>query len=756
MKIIGSSYPIHDAYGKITGKIKYAGDMIFPKMAYAVVLFSTIPHGKIMSIDYSEAMKIEGVIDVLTPFNTTNKKYSRYKTREDQKVELTEQVFNEHVRFIGDKIGAVVAETQEIARMAAKLVKVQYKEYPSAITCEESLEGKIDNIFESGVICASHETSYQNSKLNTDEYIEISSITELQRLHHATMETHVCMVDYDYSTDNIVVYSPNQSVFGIRTTLSNLFDIPNHKLRVVKTTMGGSFGAKQEWIVEPIAVACALKTKRPIKLTFNREECMVSTVCRAPMKNKIRTKVDKEGFIKEFNVDILINAGAYVGNSVPYIATMLSKYSRTYKYENINYKARAVITNTPVSGAFRGWTAGEAALTIEHNLNQISKKLEIDPVELRLKNCLVEGDKDMQTGVNLGAIRVKECLEIGREKFEWDKKKELCKKFNENNNRYKRGISVACGGHVSGFYPKVIDYTRVDLAMTEQGKVIANITLHDHGCGTITAFKMIIAEILSLEVDDITIGEGDTGKTPYDLGCYSSRTTYVVGRAAKNCALTLKKLLFETVAKIKNIDINLLEVSNGNVVSQDKNLKVPFSEIVHHLMFVEQKEAFISEHYKNESNPGTTAAHFAEVEVDTFTGMTRVLKYVAVHDIGKAINKEFCIAQIQGAIIMGIGGALSEKMPTNTYGKSANSFKDYHLINCFEIPDTEVLFIEDAMTDGPFGAKSIGEVAVVPVVAAVSGAVNDALNSSIGKMPLNPDTIVEYLRKQGEKNETEI
>lgn len=751
MKIIGKSYPIHDAYGKVTGKIRYAGDMHLPKMAYAVIITSTIPHGKILSIDTKEALKTHGVINVLTPFNTTDKKYSRYKTREDQKVELTEQVFNNHVRFVGDKIGAIIAESEEIAREAIKLLKIEYKEYPAAFACEEALSGKINNIFPNGVICATNSYTKENVIIDKDQCIEIFTTTELQRLHHATMETHACIVDYDYSNDNIIVYSPNQSVFGLRTTLANLFEIPNHKLRVVKTTMGGSFGAKQEWIVEPIALACALKIKRPIKLVLNREECMISSISRAPIKNTITTTYTKDGFIKNFDVNVLVNAGAYVGNSVPYIATMLSKFSRTYRYGNINYNAKAIITNTPVSGAFRGWTAAEAALTIEHNLNEASKKLNIDPLVLRLKNCLLEGDIDAQTGISLGNIKIKECLEFGREKFQWDKRKELCINFNKKNKRYKRGISVACGGHVSGFYPKVIDYSRVDLTMTDYGKIIANITLHDHGCGTITAFKMIIAEVLSLNVDDIIIGEGDTGKTPYDLGCYSSRTTYVIGKATQNCSLKLKNLILDIAARILKSDVLSLDVKDGYVIAKfDSKKKISFKDIVYYSMFIEQKEVYVSEHYKNQTSPGTTAAHFSEVEVDTFTGMTKVLKYIAVHDIGKVINKEISIAQIQGAILMGIGGAISEKMLTDDLGKTTNSFKNYHLINCYEIPDTDVFFIEGEKTDGPFGAKSIGEVAMVPVTATISGAINNALNSSLEKMPLNPDTIVKYLQLKGE------
>lgn len=752
MEVIGKSYPVHDAYGKVTGKIRYASDMVLPKMVYAVLIVSSIPHGKVLSIDCKEALKVDGILDILTPFNTTDKKYSRYKTRDEQKVELTEQIFNNHVRFIGDKIGAVIAESEDIARKVIKLLKIEYEEYPSSFSSEDSLTGKIDNIFDNGAVCASYNSKSNNKILKEEDCIKVTTISELQRLHHATMETHACVVDYDYSNNNIVIYSPNQSVFGVRTILSNLFEIPNHRLRVVKSPMGGSFGNKQEWIVEPVAVACALKVKRPVKLVLNREECMVSTVSRTSMKNTITTTVNKEGFIKRFDVDVLMNTGAYIGNSLPYIATFLSKFSRVYKYENIDYRAKAVITNSPVSGAYRGWTAGEAALTIEHNFNEISKRLGIDPLELRLKNCLLTGDKDIQTNITLGSIKIRECLESGSKKFDWYRLKSECSQFNDTNKRYKRGISVACGGHVSGFYPKVIDYTRVDLVMTEQGKVIGNITLHDHGCGTITAFKMIIAEILTIDVDDIIINEGDTGKTPYDLGCYSSRTTYVIGKATENCSLKLKELLLEIASRILKVDINFLDIKNGHIISKfDDNISISFKEIVFHSMFVEQKELFVSVHYKNESNPGTTAAHFAQVEVDTFTGMTKVLKYMAFHDIGKVINKELCIAQIQGAILMGIGAAISEKMTINSLGKSTGSFKDYHLINCYEIPDTEVFFIEEGNTDGPFGAKSIGEVAIVPVVPAISGAINNALNSSLGTMPLNPDAIVKYLQKRGEK-----
>lgn len=749
MRRIGQTYPIHDAYAKVTGRAKYAGDIKLNNMVHIAVHFSEIPHGKVISIDSEEALKMDGVLAVLDPFNTTKNKYSRYKTRDEQTVDLTERIFTDHPRFVGDPIAAVVAETEEIARKAARLLKVEYEEYPYALTPEEALTGKIDNISEKGAISAELNKVYGDENVDCSDCVRIETDVDLQRLHHATMETHACIVDIDFANDNIIVYSPNQSVFGVRMLISNLFEIPNHRVRIIKTTMGGSFGAKQEWLIEPIVVACALKVKRPARLVYNREECMTSTIVRAAMKNKLVTYFTKEGILKKAEVDVLINKGAYEGNSVPYIATMLSKYSRAYRFQNIVYRGRAVLTNTPVSGAFRGWTAGEAASTIEHNFNEAARALNIDPVELRLKNCMLDGEKDIQTGVSLQDIRIRECILLGREKFEWEKRKQACIEFNEKNTRYKRGVAIGCGGHVSGFYPKVIDYSRVDMKMTDQGKIIVNVTLHDHGCGTVTTFKLITAEVFDVSIDDIYLSEGDTEKSPYDLGCYSSRTTYVVGKATQKCAEKLLDMILDYAAKMQKLDRKSLYVNNGHIYSTiDEKLCLSYREVVFFMMYKEQIEAFVSESYKNESNPGTVAAQFAEVEVDTYSGMVKVLKFVAVHDIGKAINPEMCVAQIQGSVVMGIGSALSEKFVVKDNGQPMDSFKDYHLINSYEIPDTEVYLVEGEKNNGPFGAKSIGEVAVVPVAAAVTGAVNDALGTSIGKNPLNPDLIAKSLKEK--------
>lgn len=750
MKIVGNTYPIHDAKGKVTGETVYAGDMQLKGMLHVAVLFSTIPHGFVKAIDESKALALTGVVKVLHCFNTTENLFSRYRTVKGQEVPEQERVFNDHVRFVGDRVAAVVAETEEIAREAVKLIEVTYEELPYAVNMKEALSGKIDDVHKEGAVYGDFHVEVGNKEAIAADAVETTTTSYLSRISHATMETHCCVASYDRGLDELTIWSPNQSVHGIRTVIGDLFEMPYHKVRVIKATMGGSFGGKQEWMLEPVAACCTLEVGKPVKLVFNREEALVSTISRSPMDGTITSKVTKDGYLQSFQADISVDAGAYLGNSYDYVCAMANKFYRCYKYPFVDYTGRAVITNTPVSGAFRGWTSPELTTMTEHNLNMAARQIGMDPVDLRLKNVALPGDIDIRYNETLGEIRLKEAIELGREKFEWDKRKEEVKTFNEENTRYKRGIGIGCGGHLNGYYSRKPDFATVDMRMTESGSVQVNVTIHDHGCGSVTAFKMIAAEELGLPVDMVLVREGDTGVSPFDYGCYSSRTTYVIGKAAQECAKLIKKKLQENIASIHNIPAGEVIVEDGKVYSKrDASIHYTYGEAAVASLKYIQKEVIATYQHINTTNPGVTGAHFAMVEVDTYTGMTKILDYVAVHDIGQAINREICIAQIQGSVIMGSGAALSEHMTTHENGVSTSSLKDYHMINSFEAPNVRVELIEDGGTEGPYGSKSIGEVAHVPVAATIVGAVNDALGTDIGSIPINPDVIAKHMMQTG-------
>lgn len=751
MRYVGKSCPIHDARQKAAGRAVYAGDMELKGMLYAAVLFSTVPHGIVKKLDCTRALAFPGVVDVAHCFNTTQKEYNRYQSQFNQKIIPTERVFNSHMRFVGDRIGAVIAESEEAAREAVKLIEVEYEELPYSLDVFETLKGTIDNVHPEGAVFEC--TDMTTGQMPKEEgLVTVQAVTELSRINHVCMETHACVADYDKYSGELTIYSPNQTVYGIRTLIGDIFEMDYSRVRVVKTTMGGSFGAKQEWVLEPVAAAAAIRVGRPVKLVYNRTETMVSTYGRSPMHFESSFTFGPDGSLKGVDCDLLLDAGGYLGNSINYARTVGHKLFRGYKYPYCHFHARAAITNTIVSGAFRGWTSPEATIMFEHGMNMGAKALGMDPVELRLKNVMHPGDVDPLGNIPIGNFRAAEALIQGREHFDWEKRKEENLRFNRDSRRYKRGLGVALGAHVNGFYPSKTDYARVDMRLTETGSVQMNITLHDHGCGTVTAFQMIAAEALGIPMERVSLGEGDTRYTPLDVGCFSSRTTYVQGQAVCRCAERFKERLKEHVSILTGAPKEELVVENELVYWKKKpEISYTWSRIADESQQVYMHEVFVSEEYVPDTNPGVAGAHFAYVEVDTYTGMTKILDYLAVHDIGQAINREMCIAQTQGAVIMGAGAALLEHVVTKPNGQPMGSLKDYHLINCFEAPQVRVELIEDGGTEGPYGAKSIGEVCHTPVTAAVVGAVNDALGSDMNQIPLTPDVICKYLEKREEK-----
>ena len=751
MNYVGTSVPIHDAAGKASGRLRYAGDMALPGMLHLALLTSTIPYGIVRAIDADKALALPGVVDVLHCFNTTGRMFNRYRNAKGQVLTEQEQIFSKKVRFVGDRVACVIAETPQTAQAALTLIEVDYETLPYTTDAASVLEtGALSDLHADGAVYPVAEMVMGGECPDLTGAVVTETASKLDRHSHVTMEPHVCVADYNADNGEVTVWSPNQSVHGLRSVLADLFELPYHKLRVIKTTMGGSFGAKQEWMAEPVAVAAALHVKRPVRLVFTREQAMLASITRCAMEGTVRTAATREGKILSIAIDTVVDAGAYLSNSQDYCAVIASKLFRFYTFPHAVYNGRAVCTNSPVSGAWRGWGSPELFLLLEHNFNTLANTLDMDPTDLRLQNVAPPGSVDKKTGQPLGEIRGGACIELGREKFDWHNKREAAKAFNAQNGRYRRGVAIGCGGHGNGYFPRREDYVGVEMRMAEDGTVIAQMSIHDHGCGSVRAMQIIIAEALEIPIEHIALGEGDTAATAIDVGCYASRTTYVGGRAALDCALKLKALLVQNAAQLLGVPPETLTAKDGAVVSVDgKGPSLTYAEVAAQSLTKLQREVWVIHQQINRSNPGVTGAHFAHVEVDTRTGFVTVLDYLAVHDIGQVINREMTIAQVQGAVAMGTGTALSEAMLPDKRGRFTSSLKDYHLRNCPDLPEVAVHFIEDGSIDGPYGAKSIGELAVVPVAPAIAGAVNAALGSSLSHLPLSPDRIVSYLANGG-------
>ena len=720
-------------------------------MAYLALVHSTVPHGHVRAVHAEKALALEGVYGVFHAFNVAQRAYNRYRSNYDQdSLPQEEFVFNEYVRFIGDRVAAVAAKDQETADRAARLVEVEYEELPFSVGFDDTL---------SGANCLPGETPVKDEfhlafgEAPAEEgLIEVISETEIPRLHHATMETHCCVADYDAYAKKLTVYSPNQAVHGIRLVLSDLLDLPMSSVRVVKSVMGGSFGAKQEWFTEPVAALVAKQLGRPVRLVYTRGESMSCAVVRAAIRARTRALFTPDGLIRSLRMELVLDAGARIGNSTDYVRSLGGKLSRTYDIPHVDYTSRVISSNTPVSGAYRGWSAPECAIILERMMDVAARQLGIDRVALRTRNAILPGAMDRKSGVPMEDIRLRDILERGREEFRWEEKAAEDAAFNASQARYRRGVGVGCGGHGNTYFPRFKDYGQCRLQLNEDGTVQALLTVHDHGCGTVEAMRMIIAEVLDLPDTAISLPEGDTDVTPLDFGCYASRTTYVLGRAAHDAAEQLKNLLFDCTAELYSVERADLYAENAAVCSRrDPDFRVPYAELAKKSLRAFARNLSADAQFSNTSNPGVTGAHFAHVEVDLWTGFTKVLDYLAVHDIGQPINAGMCRAQIMGAAQMGCGAALREKLTVDAKGRCIESLSKYHVFLANDLPDIQVTLLTDGKSqNGPYGAKSIGEVCYVPAAPCVCSAVNDALGSSLGTLPLDPDCILKYLAKERE------
>ncbi len=391
-------------------------------------------------------------------------------------------------------------------------------------------------------------------------------------------------------------------------------------------------------------------------------------------------------------------------------------------------------------------------MILEFAMDQAARKLAIDPIDLRLMNVISEKDIDPVVHAPFDKTRIRECLIQGREAFSWYERRVQCRE--NSDERFKIGVGMACGGHVNGHFPDGEDFTIVNMRVDEDGTVSVSVTLHDHGCGTVRVMQIIAGEVLGIAPEKINIKEGDTFQTPEDVGCYASRTTHVIGAGVAKCAEALIETILTQASRCMDIPSDQLRYENGVVfVKSDPAKRMALNEIASETHYRLQTSLDVTVQHQSAANPGVHGAHFAQVKVDTMTGLVTVQDYLAVHDIGRAINPDIVIGQIQGAIQMGAGTALTESMnPKNpNTGRTVSSLRDYHVLNAVESPNVEVILIEDPSNYGPFGAKGVGEVCFVPVAPAIVSAVNNALDSNFNFIPMTPDKILSRLNNDGRK-----
>ena len=728
--LIGKSIPKQDGVAIVRGKATYTNDIALPGLLHLKVVRSPYPHARIRSINTKIASALPGVVAIFTHEDVTRIPYTTAGHAEPVPDPLDHYLLDNKVRFIGDRVAAVVAESPLIAAQACELVEVDYEILPHVIDpvmamgdgCviihdeldsrqipdrNRNIAGQV--FLESGDI----ESGFQEADLI------VENIYDLPAVQHVHLEPHVTISWLD-EEGILVVRSSTQVPFHCQQRLSEILDFPKDKIRVYKPQMGGGFGNKQEILSEDLCAFATLKLGQPVQWEFTRYEEFTATNSRHAMKIKIKSGVTNDGKLVAQDLEVIGNTGAYGnhGRTVVFLSGYIGL--GLYRCPHKRFTGFAVYTNTMPAGGFRGYGATQGTFAMECQIDEIARKLDIDPIEMRRRNLIRPGDMITLGRSNdhfnlIGSYGVDECWEKVIEALNYTPG--MMPLIAENR---RRGIGFAVSMQGSGL--SKIHVAKVKLSLLSNGNYELRTGAVDVGTGSDTTLRQVAAEILGVDINNINIVTSDTLLTPFDAGSYASATMYISGQAVKLAAEKMKdKLAYEPQRR------------GGH--REDK----------------EGREEVISVEtsYCADESTLTFAVQGVEVEVDMETGKIQVLRCVQAIDIGRAINPKICEGQVAGGVAMGIGYALTEELLFDESGKITNpSLREYRIPTAADTPHMDVFLIEKADPHGPFGAKGIGEITINCIAPAIANAVTHATGIRMRQLPMTPERVWEQINIQ--------
>lgn len=753
-KYIGKNVPRIDAFDKVTGKAKFIGDIKMPGMLYGKILRSPIAHGIIKNIDTSKARELAGVRAVITYKDVPQNSYSCCGHPYPEDTPKDCRILDKKVRYVGDPVAAVAADTLEIAEKALKLIEIEYQELPAYFTPEDSLkEGAVEIHDGSKNILGN--TSYSvgdvDAAFDEAKYV-FEDEFKTPIIAHTPIENHVSIAYID-TDGRLVIHSSNQSPSTLRRIVAGAFGMSIGKVRVIKTYVGGAFGGKQEPVQEPINAALAFATAKPVLLEYSREETIAATRTRHSMNIKLKTGVTAEGKIIAREIKIISNNGAYSSHGHNVVLNAGGQFPALYPTPNIRFSAITVYTNIPIAGAMRGYGIPQYNIAVESHIDNIAYKLSMDPIEFRQKNLCKEGDYNEANHIKINTCGLPEIIEEGKKRIKWNENRSKFSSLNlASQNKKKKGIGVACFSIGETCYPFNTELSGARVMMNEDCSATLFIGCSDIGQGTNTVMKQIAAEALGIPIEWIVVKAVDTDICPFDLGAYASRQTYVSGLAVKKAALLCKKDILEAASKILACNVQKLETEDGWIINKSTEKKlIEMSEVTMNAFYdVKNPITITHEAYASpQCNALAFGATFAEIEVDTSTGKVDVEKLVSVMDSGTIINPLLAQSQVIGGNVMSLGYGLMEQMLIdNKTGKVLNpNLLDYKMPTMADVPPIEVVFIETDDPSSAYGNKALGEAPTVTTAPAIRNAVLNATGVMINENPLTPERILMKLKE---------
>ena len=762
MTVVGQPETKVDAIKLAKGNPAFTDDVDLTGTLIAKVLYSPHAHARIVSIDDSAARSLPGVHAVLHHGNVARVRYASGGQSYPNPLPYDQVSFDNKVRYVGDRVAAVAADTEAIALAALDLIDVTYEVLPAVFDENDAIVDGAPVIHDEpdmeGAVDAAHNLVHhlQADTGNIEDGIALADrvFTQTFRVHQvqpAPIETHVAISAWD-SDERLVITSSTQVPFHVRRMVAPLLGIPVKQIRIIKPRIGGGFGVKQEMLIEDIVGHLTIVTGKPVRLELTREEEFMSSRTRHPQTITYRTGVDSEGKLTAQEMTIIANTGPYGthGLTVQMVTGLrgLSSYNCPVK----KFDCKVAYTNIPVPGAYRGYGAPQALFALEAHMEDIAHSLGMDPIEFRRLNWtkvgdpldiaqqLGEGDQDASVMPLVTSCGLEEAVAQGKRAIGWDKRNDPSWRAPADRPHIRRGIGFAMAMH--GTAIPGLDMGGASLKINDDGSFNLLVGATDLGTGSDTVLAQMAAQVVGVSTDDIIIYSSDTDMTPFDTGAYASSTTYISGMAVKKAAEQVRSQIIERAALELDITEEGIELHDNAAWAPDGR-SVTLETIALSTLHQEgQHQIMANASYVSPESPPPYAAQFAEVEVDIETGQVTVTDLVMAVDCGVPINPLTSVGQVEGGMVQALGYGHCEEMAYDVDGRMVNArFGPYKIYRSDEMPRLEAILVQTMEPSGPFGAKAIAEIPKDGVAPAMRNAIADATGARINNIPFTPERV---------------
>ncbi len=757
---VGKKVTRVDAYDKVIGRTKYTDDLCDKSAYIARVVHSTIAHGKVVSIDTSEAEKIPGVVKVFTCFDLKEKHYfptagHPWSTDPGHQDVADRLVLTEEVRFYGDDIAAVVAEDEVSAAQAVRAVKVEYEEYPFVLDVQEAMKDGAPQIHEEYPNNILKHTSIR--KGNYEEAIKEPGLTKIEgwydtpTVQHCHIENFICYAEMEGG--RITVVASTQIPHIVRRVVGQALGIAWGKVRIIKPYIGGGFGNKQDILYEPLcAWLCMQLGGHLVKLDVPREDTFVSNRVRHAIRSHIISWVRPDGTYAARKLEAYSDQGAYASHGHSIAAKGAGAFPQLYPCDNVEADAYTVFTNKSVAGAMRGYGIPQAMWAVECHTEDVAAKLHIDPVEFRRKNLMPVGYIDAFSKNELYDDTFNQCLDKAMEAIDYKRK---FKEYQNQTGDIRRGIGVAVFWYNTAVWPISLETSSCRMVLNQDGSLQVQLGETEIGQGADTAYTQMTADVLGVPLEDVhVVSCQDTDVTPFGTGAYASRQTYTAGFSIRQTALLLKERILKYAHELTRMPPYNLDIADGSIVRTTDGRKLMTlgelsTEALYSLTNSQHLSAESTAQIK--SNAYSFGCTIAEVEVDIPMCKVKLIDIVNAHDAGTLINPALAEAQVHGGMSMGIGYGMSERLifDKKTGRALNNNLLDYKLSTFMDHPRLKAVFAENTEPTSAFGTKALGEPPACSVAPAIRNAVYQATGVGVNDAPVNPHNLFRRFTEEG-------